>query len=86
MISLLVTAQVWLEEIRGGIRRAWRRILLGAFGGWAAATVFGAFALAFAAPWISSSASNMLGVVIVWLGIVLGGLVGYSTSSSDGCP
>jgi hypothetical protein len=66
------------------VGRSWRRILVGAFVGWALAVVLGAVALVTLEQlgFISHHTSDTLGIAIVLAGVGLGALGGYATGGS----
>jgi hypothetical protein len=79
-----VTLRLWvvLLQVVTALREAgtyWRRVLVGAFLGWLIASIVGAVVLALAWEQISLETSNVLGALIVWSGLALGGVVGYAT-------
>lgn len=86
MISALVTAQVWAESLRRAFREHWRRLLVGAFVGWAVASLVGALLLAVFSTWLTLALSNMLGAVFVWAGIGVGALTAYALRGRDARP
>jgi hypothetical protein len=79
-------SSVWLwpltaiERFRRAVKQHWRRILAGAFVGWAFAVVGGAFALASLEFWgfISRATSDDLGIATVLAGVGLGALLAYA--------
>lgn len=74
----LVSALVMLDVVRETLRRHWRRMLVGAFVGWALATVIGALALALLDPYIAGRTSDVWAFVFVYGGVIAGAAVGYS--------
>jgi len=84
MTVLLARAHVTALRFRGSLRQYWKRIVLGAFCGWVASSVLGAFALVWleVQAQISSDTSALLGAAIVWSGTALGGLVAYAARPS----
>jgi hypothetical protein len=66
--------------MRLGVRRHWKRILVGAFVGWVFAVVGGAFALASLEfhHVITRTTSDDLGVILVLYGVGIGALMAYT--------
>jgi len=81
MTTLLARAHVELVLLRGAVRHHWRRLLAGAFCGWVASSVLGAFGIV----WLeetgvirSEETAALLGAAFVWSGIGLGALLAYA--------
>lgn len=67
-------------RLQGAVRQYWKRILVGAFVGWAFAVVGGAVALVSLEVYdvITRSTSDDLGIVLVLYGVGLGALNAYA--------
>lgn len=81
MTAVLVRVHVMLVAFGQGLRRHWKRIAIGAFCGWVASTVLGAFALA----WLESQhvlspdgTTPVVAAALVWAGIALGAVLAYA--------
>lgn len=81
MTALLVQVQVSALRLGTALRQYWRRVVVGAFFGWLASSIGGAFVLA----WLESrgvittpEASVLLGAALVWSATGLGAILAYA--------
>ena len=80
MMGLFIKAWLALDRLQSAARRAWRRILVGAFLGWLLGGSVGAVALAIADThgWLSYPNSNLALAAIGWGCLAAGGVLGYA--------
>jgi len=78
MARVLVSLVVLAGSLRDVVRAHWRRLLVGAFVGWATATVLGAVLLALATPVLAGRSSDAVAVGLVYGGILLGVVTAYA--------
>lgn len=80
MTVLLTRVHMASVRLRGGLRRYWKRLAVGAVFGWLVSTVLGAFVLVALEQLGGISAENapLLGAGLVWGGMAYGALVAYA--------
>jgi len=79
----LVVGLVWAELVREACRRYWRRLLVGAFVGWALASVAGAIGVVLLEPHTSLASSQVAAVCFVWVGVLAGAVTAYARRRDD---
>ncbi len=81
---LVVAGVVVLERARSTLREHWRRLLVGAFVGWALASVLGAAAIVGVELELGRGVSDTVAIVLVYGGIAAGMLVAYALRAERG--
>lgn len=74
LVLVLVTLDAW----RDGLRRHWRRLLVGAFVGWALASIVGAAGVVVLELRFGVVVDEAPTVAFVWSGVLAGAAVAYS--------
>ena len=81
MSSFYAWVHVESARLGGAFRQYWRRIIAGAFCGWVASSLLGAFGIV----WLeqqgvvaSEGTVGIVGAAIVWSGMGLGAIVAYA--------
>jgi hypothetical protein len=82
--GLLIAGVVWIASARAHARRHWRRLLLGAFVGWALASVVGACALVAIELETGHEVPAAGPIAFVYAGIAAGAVTAYKARRADG--